>query len=175
MFCSGSHSAWYTASPARGQPHEQVIAQQVTLGEPQAGVVQGLEDPVRIVAVLSSHRDQGQARDDRIFDALDVGQVVRIVTRLQLGPEEAVRGTDRVSAARLRRGVQAGEVRGTVGLGGNQLEPVLFRLPSVDQVLLVDPISVLRAPLSAPGDPVSRRAATTRWSAAAGRPPPGTP
>jgi hypothetical protein len=38
------------------QLHEQVVAQQVGLTELQAGVVEGLEDAVHVVAALGGHR-----------------------------------------------------------------------------------------------------------------------
>ena len=89
---------------------------QVTLREPQAHVVQRLENPVHVVAALRDHRHQGQARDDRGFDALDVCRVIRVIVCRQLGPEEPVCGSYRVRAARLRCRIQAGQIRGAVGL-----------------------------------------------------------
>ena len=104
-------------APGR-QPHEEVVAQQVGLGEPEPGVVERLEDPVHVVALLSGDRDQRQPRDDGVLDPLDVQRVVRVVGGGQLRGEEPVRRTDRVTPAGLRRRVQAGEVGGPVGLGG---------------------------------------------------------
>ena len=91
----------------RGQPHEQVVAQQVALGEAQPGVVQRLEDSVGVVAGLSGHADQREARDDGVLDPLDVELVVRVVGFDERRFEEAVRRPDGVGAAGRGRRVDA--------------------------------------------------------------------
>jgi hypothetical protein len=93
--------------------------------------------------LLCGHRHQSKSRDNRVFNPLDVGQVVRVIRRYQLCGEEPIRRPHRVAAPCLRRAVQAGEVGRSVGLGGHQLEPLLLRLPLVQQVLLVNPLLVL--------------------------------
>ena len=59
-----------------GQPHEQVVAEQVGLAQLEPGVVEGLEDPVHVVAALCGDLDDRQARPDRLLDAGDVLVVV---------------------------------------------------------------------------------------------------
>ena len=62
-----------------GQPHEQVVAQQVGLAQLKAGVVQGLEDPVHVVAALGGDLDNRQSRPDRLLDTGDVLVIVWVI------------------------------------------------------------------------------------------------
>lgn len=127
-----------------GEPHEQVVAQQISLRELQARIVQRLEDPVSIVAVLGRDGHQRQPRDDRVLNVFDVQRIVRVIGGNELSREEPVRRTNRIAAAGLRSRIQARQIGRSVSLSRQELQPMLLRFPLVDQVLLVETIAVLR-------------------------------
>ena len=86
-----------------------------------------------VVAALRGHRHQRQPGNDGVLDSADVERVVRIVGRDELGGEEPVRHTDRVAAARVHGRVDTCPIGVPVGLGGQQLEPMLLALPRIGQ------------------------------------------
>jgi hypothetical protein len=87
---------------AGGQPHEQVVAQQVGLAQLEAGVVEGLEDAVHVVCALGCHRHQREPGGDGLLDAEHVLRGGRIGGLDELAAEEAVGGGDGSAGGLLR-------------------------------------------------------------------------
>ncbi len=125
---------------SRLQQHEDQVAQQVRLGEVDAGRVQRLEDAVRVVPRACRDIDNREPLHH------DPGQAVH-VERLRIGPrqlhlaaEEPVRLADRVLAAGIGAARDTGEERRAVRLGRQQPETRVAVLELVDQVQLVVPL-----------------------------------
>ncbi len=119
------------------QQHEDVVAQQVGLAEPHAGVVQRLEDAVDVVAPVRRDLDELQTRRQRLLEEGDVLRVVRVVVLSDLSLKEPVGLADVAAVPGKRRPVDTGEVRGPVGLRRQQLVPLLAVFAPVDEVLLL--------------------------------------
>ena len=128
-----------------GQPHEQVVAEQVGLAQLKPGVVQRLEDPVHVVAALGGDLDDRQSRPDRLLDAGDVLVVVWVIHAGEHGAEELVRLRHGTGRGRPRSAEDDRPVRVPVRLRGEQAEMVVALAELVDQVLPVDPVSFAAA------------------------------
>lgn len=127
------------------QLHEQVIAQQVGLAELEAGVVEGLEDAVHVVAAFGGHRHQREPGCDGLLDAEHILRGCRIGCLDQLAAEESVSRCDTSAGGLLRE--RAADVRGElcpISLGRQQPEVVAADLALVDQVFLVDAFGLVR-------------------------------
>ena len=130
-----------------GQLHEQVVPEQVALGELEAGVVQRLEDAVGVVVLPGGHGHDRQAGDDGGLDLRQGQRLLFTVSRRltqpeQLRQEELVGFADPGAFGSVRGVLDPSAVGATVGLGGQDLVAEVAVLPLVDQVLLVDPIGV---------------------------------
>jgi hypothetical protein len=128
-----------------GQPHEQVVAEQVGLAQLQPGVVQGLEDPVHVVAALGGDFDDRQPRPDRLLDAGDVLVVIGVIHAGEHGAEELVGLRHRTRGGRAGSTEDDRPVRVPVSLRGKQPQMVIALTELVDKVLAVDPVSVAAA------------------------------
>ena len=119
------------------EEHEDQVAQQVRLSEVDAGRVERLEDPVRVVSRPGRDIDNRQALDDHGRQQLKVKLFLVGTRKLDMAAEEAVCLADRILAA--RRGV-SGDARGErrpVRLRREKPEARLRRLELIDQVQLV--------------------------------------
>ena len=87
----------------RREKHEDQVAQQVGLGEVDAGRVQRLEDPVRVISLPGRDVDNRQALDDHGRQPVKVKRFLIGTGQLDMAAEKAVRLTDRILAPRTRR------------------------------------------------------------------------
>ncbi|WP_240796558.1 hypothetical protein [Streptomyces sp. RFCAC02] len=126
----------HTLAP-RGQEHEHVVPQEITLAEPDSRVVDGLEDPVHVVTGLRGDLDD---REQILEDGLDSGLPAFPAVGAALGEgsqEEAIRSSHRVPAAGLRGGRHTRGERIAIGLGWEQPVVVQPFMELVDQHLAV--------------------------------------
>lgn len=126
-------------APGR-QQHEEVVTQQVGLGELEAGVVQRLEDPVDVVTHLRSDLHQPKSPTHYLFNPGDVVGVVRVIEGDEIGLEPAVGVPD--ATGDLSAGRQPQDARPKivpVGLRRQQPEPLITLSRLVSQVYEVDP------------------------------------
>ena len=127
------------------QAHEEMVPQQVSLGELETRVVQRLEDPVDVVVLLRGDGDEGQAQQHRLLQSLDVHRCVLVRRGGEPPGEVPVRLADPVGAAGAAGLADAGAVGVAIRLGRGELETGTLLLPLVLQVLLIDPVPVLRS------------------------------
>ena len=146
-----------------GQPHEQVVAEEVGLAQLEPGVVQGLEDPVHVVAALGGDLDDRQSRPDRLLDAGDVLVVIWVVHAGEHGAEELVRLCHGTGRGRAGSTEDDRPVRVPVCLGGKQPQVIIALAELVDQVLPVDPVSVAPAAWSRMAARASIRVVRRCW------------
>lgn len=127
-----------------GQKHENVIAQQVALAEPDTRVVDRLEDPVDVVPGLGGDLHDREQVLENGFDGPDPPLVAGLLAPGERTAEEPVGRTDVVAPAGLGPGLNASGVCLPVRLRGQQPIMVEPLVELVDQYLPVHPVDAAR-------------------------------